>query len=257
MDIIYIGLVNSYHYDICKKCFLSGKNVICEKPLTLSYEQTKELCEIAKSNNVLLVEAMWTRFLPAYKQTKKWIDSGEIGKTITIDADFCFFSDFNENHRLYNKKLGGGALYDVGVYVIDFAIGIMNKKPIEVNSMVNIGVTGVDEYSVITMKFDDNTIAVLKSGIRVSKPIEAKIHGDKGYIVVDNFNGSRDCYLYNNKNELIDTFHDEIENGFVYEVKHVIDMFLSKKNESWLMPFEDTIYCSKLISDCLNEQESK
>ena len=257
VDIIYIGLTNNYHYEICKKCFASGKNVLCEKPLTLSYEQTKELCEIAKSNNVLFMEAMWTRCLPAYKQAKSWADGGKIGKITTIDADFCFVEERNENSRLFNKELGGGALYDLGVYAIDFAIGIMNKKPIDVNSMIQIGSTDVDEYSAITMKFDDDVIAALKVGIRASKPVVAKIHGDKGYIIVDDFYAARDCYLYNNNNELIDTLHDDIENGFVYEVKHVMEMFSTKKNESWLMPLKDTIYCSKLISDCLNEKESK
>lgn len=253
VDIIYIGLVNNFHYDICKKCLLNGKNVLCEKPLTISYEGTKELCKIAKENNVLLMEAMWTRCLPSYQKAKSWVTDGKIGNTTMIDADFCIYREFDENHRLYNKELGGGALFDLGVYPIDFAIGIMDKKPVQVNSMGHIGPTGVDEYCSITMKFDDDTIAVLKTGFIVSKPIEANIHGEKGYINVKNFNGSRDCYLYDNNNNLIAEFHDEVENGFVHEVNHVIDMYLNNKKESWLMPFDDTIYCSKLISECLNE----
>ena len=61
VDIIYIGLTNNLHYEISKKCILNGKNVLCEKPLTLSFEETKELCEMAVKHNVLFMEAMWTR----------------------------------------------------------------------------------------------------------------------------------------------------------------------------------------------------
>ena len=253
VDIIYIGLTNNLHYEISKRCILNGKNVVCEKPLTLSFEETKELCEMAVKHDVLFMEAMWTRCLPAYQKAKSWVLNGRIGKTTLIEADFCILINFDKNHRVYNNELGGGALYDLGVYPIAFAVGILDKNPIEVNSMGYIGETGVDEYSVITMKFDDGTIGILKSAISVVKPVEAKIHGQNGYIIVDNFNSSRDCYLYDNSNNLIEKYHDDVENGFVHEVKHVVEMFLSGKKESWLFPFEDTIYSAKLISDCLNK----
>ncbi len=256
VDIIYIGLTNNLHYAISKKCIINEKNVLCEKPLTLTYEETKELCELAKKHNVLFMEAMWTRCLPSYQKAKSWVKDGKIGRVSLIEADFCIKIDFDENHRVFNNELGGGALYDLGVYPIAFAPGILDKKPIDVKSTGFIGKTGVDEYSVITMKFDDGEIGVLKSAATIKKPIEARIYGENGYIVVDNFNSSRDCHLYDINDNLLETFHDEIENGFVHEVNHVVEMFSSGKNESWLFPYEDSVYSAKLISDCLKEWKS-
>lgn len=253
VDIIYIGLTNNLHYEIAKKCIINGKNVLCEKPLTLSYEETKELYELAKKHNVLFMEGMWTRCLPAYQKAKSWVKDGKIGRVKLIEADFCLNIAFDENHRVYNKELGGGALYDLGVYPIAFVTGILDKKPIEVNTMGYIGDTGVDEYSVITMKFDNGEIGVLKSAINMPRIIDARIFGESGYIVVENFNGSRDCHLYDNNGELLESFHDDIENGFVYEVRHIVEMFLEGRKESTLFPFEDSIYSAKLISDCLKE----
>ena len=119
--------------------------------------------------------------------------------------------------------------------------------------MGHIGETGVDEYSVISMKFEGGAIAVLKSSISSGRAVSAKICGRSGYIVVDNFNGARDCRLYDNADNLIEEYHDEIENGFVHEVRHIAELFLSGEKESGLIPHEDTIFSAKIISDCLNE----
>jgi len=253
IDIIYIGLTNNFHYEIAKKCIENGKNVLCEKPLTLTFEETTDLCDLAKTNNVFFMEAMWTRCLPAFQKAKSWVRDGKIGKTTLINADFCLFFPFNKSDRVYNLELGGGALYDLGVYPIGFVTGIMDKKPLKTQSIGHIGVSGVDEYSVITMKFDDDTIGILKTAINVSKPVEATIHGENGYILLKDFSSARDCFLYDNKNNLIESFHDDVENGFIHEIIHTTQMLLTNKKESTLMPLEDTIYCAKLISDCLKE----
>lgn len=257
VDIIYIGLINSLHFDIAKRCLNSGKNVICEKPLTITLKETTELIELAKQKNVLFMEAMWTRCLPAYKKAKSWVTNGNIGKTKLIEAEFCINVKFDINDRVYNEAMGGGALYDVGIYPIDFITGILDKHPTSLNSMAHIGITGVDEYSVITMQFDTGEIAIATSGISVSAPIDARIYGDAGHIIVKNFCGARDCFLYDNNNNLLEEFHDEIENGFVHEIRHCTELFLDGKKESNLIPFSDTIYSAKLFSELIPQWKLK
>lgn len=256
IDIIYIGLTNQLHFEITKKCLEAGKNVLCEKPLTLTYNETKELIELAKGKNLLLTEALWTRCLPAYKKAKEWA-TNRIGKIKIIKADFCIDVPYDDNHRLYNNENGGGALYDVGIYPITFVTGILSKKPVEINGSAYIGRSGVDEYSALTMKFDNGEIGVMTSGISVMLPQDAFIYGDQGSILVKQFYGSRDCFLYSKSGELVDEFHDEIENGFIHEVSHVIDLLLRGKTESDLIPFEDTLYSSELFSKCMSEWKSK
>lgn len=252
IDIIYIGLTNNLHFEITKKCLENGKNVICEKPLTLEYEQTVALVELAKEKDVLLMEAMWMRCLPAYLKAKSWANS-KIGKIKIIQADFCINVPFDENNRVYNKASGGGALYDVGIYPIDFVTGILGETPDEISGMAHVGSTGVDEYNVLTMKFGGGEIAVMTSGVSVALPKEARIFGDKGRILIPNFYGARECFLYDKDGQLVEEFFDEIENGFVHEVNHVAELFLNGKKESNLIPFDDIIFSAEMFSAFMSE----
>lgn len=253
VDAVYIGLTNNFHYDITKLCLNHNKAVLCEKPFVTNKKDAEELIALAKEKNLLFMEAMWTRCMPVIKKAKEWVAGGKIGEMKLIQASFCFHSPFNPEHRVYNPALGGGSMFDVGVYPIEFATGITGENPIAVNSMMKAAKTGVDELASIHLSFANGILAALNCGISTYVPKNAMIYGTDGYIIIYNFSGPKRCERYDSQDSLVEEFTDEFEDGFIYEIRHFADLFDSGKKESDLIPHRDTIACAGIF-DALRAQ---
>ncbi|HML49679.1 MAG TPA: Gfo/Idh/MocA family oxidoreductase, partial [Clostridia bacterium] len=117
-----IATPHPFHFEAARAALSAGKGVLCEKPACLWRSQVETLADIAARRNVLFVEAMWTRFLPAYKIAKQWL--GSIGEVHSLTASFCALSRLGPESRLFDPALGGGALYDLGCYPLAFAQGV-------------------------------------------------------------------------------------------------------------------------------------
>jgi predicted dehydrogenase len=125
VDVVYIALTHNFHFEAIKLCLSNRKGVLCEKPLAINKKDADYLTVLSKELNVLLMEAMWTRFIPAFKKAKEWVKSGTIGDVKLVNASFCFNVPFDPENRLYNPKLAGGSLFDAGVYPIEFTTGVL------------------------------------------------------------------------------------------------------------------------------------
>ncbi|MBN2656300.1 MAG: Gfo/Idh/MocA family oxidoreductase [Spirochaetales bacterium] len=112
-----------------------GKHVLCEKPITVNADEFKPLVKLAEKKGLFLMEAMWSRFLPAFKKLREWIDEGKLGAVKRIEADFSFDFPYDPQHRIFNPELAGGALLDIGIYPITLAIFVMGRKPDEIVSL--------------------------------------------------------------------------------------------------------------------------
>ncbi len=250
IDAIYIATVHSSHFEIAKACINAGKAVLCEKPFVLTANEVNELSKLASEKNVLLMEAMWTRFLPTMQKAKEWINSGKIGEVQSISANFGFSCPPNEENRLYNKAVAGGAMYDVGVYVIEFAQDFANSKIETAYSLGKFGKTGVDETSVIALQFENGILADLKASIRASMHNDAYIYASQGHIFFDNFHaGSRVC-LYDNNFNLIEEFDSKLykkPENFNLQIKHFADLFLNKKIQSDMITLNDNYQCAEVF----------
>ena len=159
VDIIYIGVTHNFHYDVVKECLNKHKAVICEKPLVLTKKEAEELAALAEKNNTLLMEAMWTRCMPAYRKAQEWIRAGKIGQVKLVSANFCFLGTYDPESRWYNPKLAGGSLFDLGVYPIEFSTGMVGENPASVSGVAKIAPTGVDESAAVGMSFPGGAIA--------------------------------------------------------------------------------------------------
>lgn len=122
IDAIYIATPHSFHFEQAKAAMLAGKHVLCEKPICVSSDEFSELAAVAKAQGVLLMEAMWTYFLPALRQAKRWVDEGKIGQIKHIKADFGYLAPYEPNSREYDAALAGGSLLDVGIYPLALAL---------------------------------------------------------------------------------------------------------------------------------------
>jgi predicted dehydrogenase len=253
VDLIYDGLTHNFHYDITKQCLENHKAVLCEKPFVTNQKDALELVALAKEKNAFLMEAMWTRCLPAFMKAREWVKKGRIGEVKLITASFCFKADSDPNSRWLNPKLGGGAMYDVGVYPIDFAIGILDEYPSAVNGLAKVSNSGVDESVAMSMDFASGALASLSFGFLNSSPRTAFIYGSDGMIVVDECVGPHKCKLFDEEEKMIETFNDPEEDGFIHQIRHFAGLCRDSKLESDLIPLNDTIACAGIFDD-LNKQ---
>lgn len=254
IDVVYIALPHTEHKEMAKLCLKSKKAVLCEKPITLNSRDTEELIGIAQENRVFLMEAMWTKFLPATQRVKQWIDEGKIGKVIHIRASFGFFAEFDVNSRLYNPALGGGALLDVGIYPVTYATFLLDRLPDKILSGAALGKTGVDEQNAVIFQYKDGVLANLSSAISAETGMDALIVGEKGYIKVDRFFMADSAYMYDNKRQLIDSFMEPFKvNGYVYEAAEVNRCIKEGLYESPVNPLRSTLDIMRLL-DAIRSQ---
>ena len=187
IDVIYVATPHGLHKDDVIMLLNNKKSVLCEKSFAMNEAEAIEMIECAKKNNVFIMEAMWTRFLPAVKQAKQWIDEKMIGDVKFVKTALGFSSEFNAEWRLYNRELGGGALMDIGVYTASIISMIYNEEPEEIIGFANIGKTKVDETGQYAMKYSNGRMAEMSISIKTSMNNDVFIYGDRGYIHLPNF----------------------------------------------------------------------
>ena len=248
IDVIYIGTPHTEHKANAALCIQNGKSVLCEKPFTLNEKEAKYLMDLAKEHNVFLMEAMWTKFLPTTVKVKHWIAEGKIGTIQTVQANFGFQVTFDESNRLFNFAVAGGALLDVGVYSVTYAIHVIGKLPDKVLSTAVLGKSGVDEQNSMVFQYEDGIIVMLSSAISVDVGKDAIIIGDKGRIVVPNFWMADHAILFDNEGNEIEIFKEEGRiNGYEYEAKEVNQCLRDGKLESSILPLNDTLGIIKVM----------
>jgi predicted dehydrogenase len=184
VDIVYVATPHNLHYENTIMSLDHGKHVLCEKPFAVNGREVRGMIAKAREKNRFLMEALWSRFLPNIIRAKEIIDSGKIGKIKLLKADFGLNIPFNPNHRLYNKKLIGGSLLDLGIYPLFLSLLLMGK-PGKIKALAGIGATGVDYNCSFTLGYDDNRLAVLYSSVVAQTEIVASVYGEKGNLVFD------------------------------------------------------------------------
>ena len=251
VDIIYDGLTHNFHYEMTKLCLEHHKAVLCEKPLVTNHKDAADLVALARANHTLLMEAMWTRCMPAFQKAREWVKDGKIGEVKLVTAHFNIQVEYNPEGRLFNPKLAGGALFDVGVYPVEFTTGILAEYPVAVSGQAQLTPTGVDGAASISMRFASGALASLSCGFAVQTPRTAVIFGTKGHIVLDECVGPQQAELFDTRNRRLARFRKPVPDGFVHQIEHCTELFRSGKLESDLIPLADTLACAGIFDDLL------
>jgi predicted dehydrogenase len=249
IDAVYIATTNNFHYENCMICLDYNKPIICEKPLAISKQQATEIFAKAKQKKIFVMEAMWSRFLPVTQKVRSLVKERKIGEVKLIDVSFGINLPFNPEKRHFNPELAGGALFDLGVYPLEYVMYITGECISDVNGFANIGITGVDELEVINAKFPSGIVASIKCALNCTTPHYAYIFGSKGYIKVTDFMASQHCELFNENSELIEEFKYPFENGFEFEIAEAVKCINSGKLESEIITHEDTIACAGVFDE--------
>ncbi|MDE7279734.1 MAG: Gfo/Idh/MocA family oxidoreductase, partial [Oscillospiraceae bacterium] len=173
IDIVYVASPMSCHYENVKLCFEHGKNVLCEKSITMDSAQLEELIAIAKRKDLFFMEAMWMKCLPSFLKAKEWFTDGKIGEIKAVRADFSNPVEYDPTDRLFRADLGGGALLDLGVYPLTLITAFLGYEPKQVLSDVNVD-HGVDMDEAVILKYE-NAYASMVAGFDIENDNRAVI----------------------------------------------------------------------------------
>jgi|WetSurMetagenome_2_1015567.scaffolds.fasta_scaffold10567_2 predicted dehydrogenase len=238
IDVIYIGTPHISHCENALLCLEKGKGVLCEKPFAMNEKEVLRMIAKARENNVFLMEAMWTRFIPAIRKVLELIKSGAIGDIVHIKADFGYRAQCDPEWRLFNKELGGGSLLDIGIYPV-FLILLLIGVPDEIAADAIIGRTGVDELMSAYFKYYNGKMATLYSTLIANTPAEAEISGTKGHIRINRmWHMSRSLVLHLNDGQSESFEFSYKGTGYQYEAEEVTSCLQKDLKESDLLPLE-------------------
>ena len=240
IDLIYIATPHSEHFDNVKLALSAGKNVICEKAFMLNEKQAQEVFKIAEDNKLLLTEAIWTRYMPLRAKLTEVLASKVIGEATMLTANLGY--NVVAKDRISKPELGGGALLDLGVYVLNFASMVFGNDVTDIASMCTFNENGVDLQDSITLRYRDGRMAVLSATALSVTDRAGVIYGTKGYIVVDNINNFEMITVYDNDHKKIASYNRPRQiTGYEYE----IEACLRAMNEKWIecpeMPHSESL----------------
>ena len=240
VELVYIATPHSRHYDDMKLCISAGKPVLCEKAFTMNSAQAKEIKALAAEAGVYVAEAIWTRYMPSRQLINETLESGIIGKVCTLTANLSY--TISGNYRIVAPELAGGALLDVGVYGINFALMHFGEEIVRMESSVQMTDTGVDGMESITLHFKDGRMAVLTHGIYGRSDRKGIFYGDKGYMVVENINNPQSISVYDQGDNLIKFIAVPGQiTGYEYQFEEAARCIAAGKIESESMPLADSI----------------
>jgi predicted dehydrogenase len=246
INVIYVATPHNFHFQHVKSALLAGKNVLCEKPITISSDEFKTLAALAKQKNLFLMEAVWTYFLPAVIQAKQWVKEGRIGNLKHIKADFGYLIPYEPEGRMYNPYLAGGCLFDMGIYPLAIAQYFNPGPLIDIVVKTQFSPHKVEDDFVLLASCNNVTLS-LAASFRCRLQNSALIIGDKGYIKIPNFWRAKSCALYE-LDEKIDEFTDSpIGWGLNHEAREVSSAIMNNQVEHSIVPHSVSLLLQQQI----------
>lgn len=248
IDAIYLALPHGLHHEWCIKAIEAGKAVLCEKPVALNAKQVKDIVKKATDNNVLFMEAMKSRFVPAYKKMMELIEAGKIGEIESVEASLCNDMPFPADNKTYHTEPGqGGVLLDCGIYCTSLLEQFSEGKCTVDNIECDVRNT-VDYYVKADLNFE-NIAGKIETAFTEKKPRTGIITGTKGKIILDELHRSQKLTLCENgEEEKVFEIPYDVDD-FYSEISHFNDLLLAGKTESDVMSYKSSIRCAEIIDE--------
>jgi predicted dehydrogenase len=249
IDLVYVATPHTMHFANVRMALGAGKGVLCEKAFTMNRGEAEQLVALARSRNLFLMEAMWTRFLPALAEVRAIIASGEIGAVRQVNADLGFKAEVGPEHRLFNPALGGGALLDVGVYPLSIALALLG--PVDsVVAQADLGPTGVDEQTGLLLRHSGGGMSVCSCSLRARLPSELTVSGERGHVRMQAmFHRSQGVTVVRADGATRTIATPYLGNGYVHEAIEVQRCWRAGLLESPLMTHADTLALMRVMDE--------
>ncbi len=254
VDVVYISTTHNFHLQNTLDAFAAGKHVLCEKPLGVNADECRQMIEAAKKSGLFLMEAIWTRFLPAYREAMKLVAKGEIGDPEMVSADFGFQGNASFDGRLFNPDLAGGSVLDVGIYPISFALDVFGRSPETVKSIIRRSKTGVDASTSMLLDFGGGKHAKLYSSVITETLQEGLIYGSRGIIRLSRFFRAQNFQVIQGgkgEKRRIPFEHT----GYYHEIVEADLCIKSGLKESPIMPWGDSLRIAETMDRVLADPE--
>lgn len=248
VDFVYIATPSETHFDYVKM-FLENKfNVLCEKPMVYSKHQFEYLDKLAKSNDVLLIEAMWSNFLPVVNSALRWINSDFIGATKLIRVNFYKTVDYNNTDSSYKSKNLLGVLNDFAIYAFSM-VSLFSKGMIISHSTIQVDLLDLGISDISCHLNFENMNACIDISTRFKGDSTLAIYGEKGYIVFSSpFNRTSEIKLYSSDNKFLEKVVYKYKySGYEYQVKFINSLLLDNNSKSYNETKESTIRTYSII----------
>ena len=241
VDIVYIATPHTLHADNALMCLHAGKHILCEKAFTMNQREAAQVIALARQKKLFLMEAMWTRFLPAIVEAKRLITSGAIGKVQQVQADLGFVATVGLEHRLLNPELGGGAVLDLGIYPLSTSTFFLGPVDV-VQAIGEFSATGIDMQTAFVLRHRDGGVSSCMCSLRTKTPSEMTISGELGSIRLHARFHQTETLTLTLANGDTRTLHCPfIGNGYAYEAIEVMRCLRAGLTESPVMPLDETL----------------
>ncbi|MBF8150917.1 Gfo/Idh/MocA family oxidoreductase [Winogradskyella sp. F6397] len=236
IDAIYIATPHSFHKEHTALCLNHNKAVLCEKPFAMNLDEVEDMIQLSKQKETLLMEAMWTIFLPHYRYVLDLIKNKHFGNIIKLEADFGFHPTYDETSRVFDKSVGGGSLLDIGIYPVFAALSTLGA-PETINASAKFFDTGADSECNITFHYK-NATAILKSTFLEETHTQAIFHCEEGTIKINGrFHEPSSVTLTDSEGHSVLKEFDTKTIGYGYEIEHFNALLRAGKTESNIMTF--------------------
>ena len=241
VDVVYVATPHPMHHRDCLAALQAGKAVLVEKPFTMDADEARELVGTARSRGLFLMEAMWTRFLPHVREIRRLIADGALGEIVSVTADHGQWFTYDPAFRLFAPGLGGGALLDLGVYVVSLASMVLGR-PDRVVALADRAPTGVDSQTSVLLGYPGGAQAALTCTLRARSPNRAAIVGTKARIEVDGvFYAPTTFSLVSTDGSTVRYEHAHEGRGLRHQADEVARCLRDGLVESPEMPLDETV----------------
>ena len=252
VDLVYVGTPHSHHFDVTREAIIAGKPVLVEKAFMANHRQAREIVDLARSANVFLAEAIWTRYQPAVNIVRSLIAKGKIGSPRLITATLGY--SMGDKPRIMRPELCGGALLDLGVYALNFVRMFCDAPILDIRSQCVKSQTGMDLTNAISITLEGGILANLQSSACCVGDNIGVIAGTEGNIIIDNINNPQRIRLNGPDRTFLEDIHVPGQiTGYEYQFAACRRHILDGKTEPDEMPLDETLYIMRLMDGLRRE----
>ncbi|GAA3271085.1 Gfo/Idh/MocA family oxidoreductase [Paenarthrobacter aurescens] len=249
VDVVYVATPHAQHHAVALAALHAGKHVLCEKPIAMDAAQARELADLARDKGLFLMEAVWTRFLPSFCRAMKVLRSGEIGEPRWLQADLGFVPAYDPASRIWDPAAGGGALLDLAVYPLTWALGVFGE-PDSLIASGSLTPQGVDLQNSLALNYRTGTYAQLITSIGAECPSVVTVGGSEGWLrsSASLFNPAEIIIQPRNGTLRTERFK-VLGHGFSYELREVTRCLQAGLTESPFMTPEESVGTMELLDE--------
>ena len=250
IQIVYIATPHNLHYQQAKMCLEAGKHVLVEKPCTVNASQMQALVTLAKRNNLMLQEALWSRFMPCLLQLRQSLHEGIIGDVQYIQSDIGFAFQNRPDSRLHQAELAGGSLLDLGIYSISVSQFLLQEHPVTIQAMGQLTQQNVDGQVFATMEYASGKYSQFTCSMLSQTTNAMRIVGSEGHVILPACFWDTDQALVYRDNCLVKHLNiSHPVNGFEYQIEQSMQSIAQNKLCSEVMSHQDSIEVMKTMDE--------